>query len=96
MQYHSTDNAGNVEAMKLIAFKADSDKPTVNITRPADGASYPLGKVVKANFKCADKRPAGIDTCVGTVAERLAIDTSTVGDHTLHGHRHRQGRQPRR
>src|SRR5947208_29431 len=37
VQYHATDNAGNVEATKLIAFKADSDKPTVTITRPKAG-----------------------------------------------------------
>ena len=39
MQYYSTDNAGNVEATKLIAFKADSDKPTVTITRPPTAAT---------------------------------------------------------
>ena len=40
--------------MKLIAFKVDAVKPSVNITTPADGASYPLDKVVTAKFKCTD------------------------------------------
>ena len=39
---------------------------------------------MKAKFKCTDKAKApAIDTCVGTVAERRAIDTSTVGNHTF-------------
>ncbi len=82
MQYHSVDNAGNVEATKLIAFKVDGDKPTATITRPADGASYKLGKPVKANFKCADKQ-SGLASCVGTVPKGSPIDTSSVGDHTF-------------
>jgi hypothetical protein len=84
VQYRATDNVGRVEATKLIAFKADSDKPTVTITRPADGAVFPLGKVVKANYKCADKQTgSGIDTCVGTVPKGSPIDTSSVGAHTF-------------
>jgi len=34
-QYRTTDFAGRVESAKLIAFKADSDKPVVNIVKPA-------------------------------------------------------------
>jgi hypothetical protein len=84
VQYYATDNAGNIEAIKLIAFKADSDKPTATITRPADGASYKLGQAVKANFKCADKQSgSGVDTCVGTVPKGSPIDTSTVGTHSF-------------
>ena len=84
VQYYATDNAGNIESIKLIAFKADSDKPTATITRPADGADYPLGKPVKANFKCADKQTgSGLATCVGTVAKGALIDTSTPGTHTF-------------
>ena len=85
VQFHATDNAGNVEATKLIAFKADSDKPTVTITRPAVGGDYKLGQLVKANFKCADKATgnSGLASCVGTVAFGQPIDTSTVGNHTF-------------
>ena len=84
VQYYATDNAGNIEAIKLIAFKADSDKPTATITRPADGASYKLGQIVNASYKCADKQSgSGIDTCVGTVPFGSPIDTTTVGDHSF-------------
>ena len=68
--------------MNLFAFKADAVKPTVNITRPADGASYPLDKVVTAAYKCTDNE-SGIATCVGTVANGANLDTSTIGDHTF-------------
>jgi hypothetical protein len=81
-QYRSTDNAGRVEATKLIAFKVDAVKPSVTITRPDDGQTFPLDKVVTAAFKCVD-RESGMDTCVGTVANGANLDTSTVGDHTF-------------
>jgi len=71
-------------SVNLIAFKADSDKPTATITRPADGASYKLGQIVNASYKCADKQSgSGIDTCVGTVPFGSPIDTNTVGDHSF-------------
>jgi X-Pro dipeptidyl-peptidase len=79
VQYRSTDVAGRQEAVKLIAFKADSVKPTVTVTTPADGASYPLDKAVATKFKCTDNE-SGIDTCAASAA---TLDTSTVGDHTL-------------
>ncbi|MGZ4308156.1 MAG: OmpL47-type beta-barrel domain-containing protein [Gaiellaceae bacterium] len=85
VQFQATDVAGRVESsVNLIAFKADSDKPTVTITRPADGASYKLGQVVNANYKCADKLTgSGIDSCVGTVPNGSPIDTSSVGSHSF-------------
>jgi photosystem II stability/assembly factor-like uncharacterized protein len=83
VQFQATDVAGRVEpTVNLIAFKADSVKPSVNITRPDDGQVFPLDKVVTAAFKCVD-RESGIDTCVGTVANGANLDTSTVGDHTF-------------
>jgi hypothetical protein len=82
IQYDSTDNAGRQEATKLVAFKADSVKPSVNITAPDDGATIPLDKVTNAKFKCVD-RESGIDTCVGTVANGTPLDTSTIGQHTF-------------
>ena len=68
--------------MNLIAFKVDAVKPSVNITTPADGDSFPLDKVVTAKFKCTDNE-SGIDTCVGTVANGANLDTSTIGTHTF-------------
>ena len=86
IQFRAFDVAGRMEpSLNLIAFRADSDKPTVNISRPKDGADFKLGQVVQAHFKCADKKKgnSGLASCVGTVANGHAIDTSTVGDHTF-------------
>jgi len=86
VQYHATDNAGRVEATKLVAFKVDAEPPTVKITRPVEGAVFKQHKVVKANYKCAEQNKkvgSGIDTCVGTVPAGQPIDTSTAGSHTF-------------
>jgi hypothetical protein len=86
VQYRATDVAGRVESTQLVAFKADSDKPTVKITRPKEGADYKLGQNVKASYKCAEqnkKHGSGLDSCVGTVPNGSAINTSSVGDHTF-------------
>ncbi len=83
MQFQATDVAGRVEpSVNLVAFKADSDKPTVNIVHPAEGEVYRLDKVAKANFKCADKQ-SGLASCVGSVADGSPIDTSSVGTHSF-------------
>src|SRR6185369_8980533 len=55
VQYHATDNAGRLEATKLVAFKVDAEPPTVKITRPVEGAVFKQHKVVKANYKCAEQ-----------------------------------------
>src|SRR4029077_728664 len=68
--------------VNLVAFKADAVKPSVNITKPAEGASYVLDKVVAAAYKCTDNE-SGVASCVGTVANGANIDTSTVGAHTF-------------
>ena len=67
---------------KLLAFKVDAEKPTVNISTPPAGATYKKDKVVKAKYKCTDTE-SGIDSCVGTVPNGANLDTSTVGDHTF-------------
>jgi hypothetical protein len=85
VQFRAFDVAGRQEpSLNLIAFKADSDVPTVNIARPKEGKSFKLGQVVKASYKCADKRGgSGLQSCVGDVPNGSPIDTSTVGDHTF-------------
>ena len=74
---------GRVEStVNLVAFKADAVKPTVNVTRPAEGASFPLDKVVTAAYKCADNQ-SGLASCVGHGRQRRESDTSTIGSHTF-------------
>jgi hypothetical protein len=83
VQFQATDVSGRVEStVNLVAFKADSVKPKVTVTRPDDGAVFPLDKVVTAAFKCTDNE-SGLASCVGTVANGANLDTSTVGDHAF-------------
>jgi hypothetical protein len=83
VQFQATDVSGRVEStVNLVAFKADSVAPSVNIVHPADGETVPLGKVENASYKCADKE-SGLDTCTGPVPSGTPFDTSTAGDHTF-------------
>jgi len=61
----------------------DTLPPTIDLTSPTDGAVYTVGQVVDAAYTCSDVASYGIATCVGTVADGAAIDTSTVGTHTF-------------
>lgn len=56
----------------------DTTPPEITITTPADGADYLLGSTVYADYGCEDPG-SGVASCVGTVADGAAIDTSTVG-----------------
>ena len=60
----------------------DVTDPTATLTTPPDGAIYPIGRAVVADFACTDEAGgSGIATCVGTVADGQAINTSALGDH---------------
>jgi hypothetical protein len=79
-----TDNAGNTSGSVSFAFKFDNTNPTISLVTPRDGADYLQNQVVKAGYTCSDiTSPAGsgIDTCVGTKADNVAIDTGTFGSH---------------
>jgi hypothetical protein len=57
---------------------ADSTPPDITITTPADGATYPVGAAVTADYDCTDV-DSGVATCDGDPA----IDTSAVGSYTF-------------
>jgi TolB protein len=58
----------------------DSTDPTIAIASPAAGAEYLLGTPQTADYSCADEAGgSGLATCVGTVADGVVLDTSTVG-----------------
>jgi hypothetical protein len=59
---------------------ADNTDPTITITTPPNGATYFLNQVVYADYECQDEAGgSGLASCVGTVADGAAIDTSSVG-----------------
>ena len=58
----------------------DTTNPTITLTSPADGASFTEGEHVVADYTCAD---TALVTCVGTVANGAALDTSAAGAKTF-------------
>lgn len=80
----SSDAAGNT-ATKSVTYRVvlapDTTKPTVDISSPADGATFFVGDTVTAAYACADDR--AIAMCSGTVANGTAIDTSAPGTKTF-------------
>jgi hypothetical protein len=74
----AVDAAGNASAW-TDAWKitVDNTAPTISIATPTE-TSYSLNQAVNASYICSDAL-SGIATCVGTVAEGAAIDTSSLG-----------------
>src|SRR5262249_22537116 len=53
----------------------------IQLTSPADGATYILGRSVTASFTCADEAgDSGLASCQGSVDDGAAIDTATVSE----------------
>ena len=73
-----TDQAGNTGNGTSDAFDYDDTDPVITLITPPDGASYALNQPVAADYQCSDVTSL-IDTCVGTVADGLTIDTGSVG-----------------
>jgi hypothetical protein len=62
----------------------DTTPPTIMINSPADGAVYLLNQTVSADYSCTDETGgSGLASCVGSVANGSAIDTTTVGAHAF-------------
>ena len=61
---------------------ADVTPPDITITTPADGATYPAGTAVTADYDCTDAE-SGVATCDGDVSDGVTIDTSVVGNYTF-------------
>ena len=78
IQFHATDNAGNVEAVKTKTFTVDATGPTIVITAPAVGAVYLLNASATSSFNCTDA-VSGIAACNGP----STINTSSVGSHSF-------------
>ncbi len=73
-------------AIALVAeanARNDDEAPTVTVSSPSDGATYPAGSLVAAGYTCRDEPTgSGIRSCVGTVADGALLDT-TPGTHTF-------------
>jgi hypothetical protein len=90
IKYFGTDIKGNVGAVQTIKLSIDDVDPTISIVEPkvaatqkvGDPGNYALGSEQIADFSCDDD-DSGVISCVGTVADGAAFDTSTVGYHTF-------------
>jgi hypothetical protein len=60
----------------------DSVGPTASFTAPFEGATYTIGQPVVAEYVCLDAG-SGAAECSGTVANGVALDTSTSGPRTF-------------
>src|SRR4029450_5095625 len=77
-----TVTAGNTTTVTVTNTYQDVLAPTVTITTPADGAVFDRDEAVLAGFSGGEEAGgSGIASCVGTVADGAAVDTSTLGAH---------------
>jgi TolB protein len=61
----------------------DNEAPSVTIARPVEGASYAQGATVIAQYSCTDTGGSGLTSCVGSIADGAALDTSRAGTKTF-------------
>jgi DNA-binding beta-propeller fold protein YncE len=70
----------DVRPIAIAAVRApDTQAPTIDLRTPQDGAQYPIGTHVEADYSCADTGGSGVASCDGDVADGEALDTSAVG-----------------
>ena len=78
----ATDSDGNSATQTATYFVANVTPPAITITTPAAGTIYALNQVVLASYGCTASNGT-ILTCVGTVPNGVAIDTSSLGAQTF-------------
>jgi hypothetical protein len=61
----------------------DTTPPTVDLRSPADGAVVKQGAALVTDFSCADSGGSGLASCVGSVADGAALDTSALGERSV-------------
>jgi hypothetical protein len=73
------DLAGNTGTVSYTV-NVDKTAPTITLSTPANGVTYLLNQVVIANYACQDEAGgSGLRSCLGTVPNGSAIDTSSSG-----------------
>ena len=70
-------------ALHSILISQDVSAPKITIASPVADQVIVRNTVVPASFSCDDGGGVGVATCVGTVANGAAINTSTVGAKTF-------------
>ncbi len=80
--YTCTATSTGGTATQSVTVKRDATLPTATVTTPVVNASYKQNQVVAASYVCGDAR-SGLASCVGSVANGSALDTSSVGTRTF-------------
>lgn len=75
-----TDAAGNSAEFTTVARNIDKTAPIVEVTSPAQGATYGFYQNVPAEFACVD---VSLNTCKGTVADGSPVNTRVAGARTF-------------
>ena len=91
----ATDKAGNTDSKSVTYTVVDVTAPSIAVTTPTPARSS--GRTERAAaYSCGDEAGgSGVATCTGTVAERRAVDTASVGEKTFKVRGDRQRRQHR-
>jgi len=76
------DVAGNCTTAVISGNKIDRKAPGITLTTPANGAIYQLNQTVNAAYGCPDSG-SGLGSCIGTVANLGAVDTTSLGSKTF-------------
>ena len=78
------DVAGNETTATATVEVVDQTAPAVELRTPAEDASYALGEEVLADYECSDEQGgSGLASCLGDVADGVALDTATPGSKTF-------------
>ncbi len=79
-----TYQGGGTEPRETPSAARDTTAPAIAISSPASGTGFVQGQAVAAEFSCADEAGGtGVASCVGSLADGAALDTSTPGEKTL-------------
>jgi hypothetical protein len=79
----ATDATGNTSSATYTWTISGHPAPTVAITTPPNGATYPVGAVVTASYSCTAATGTTLTSCVGTTAKGARISTSKAGSYTF-------------
>jgi Tol biopolymer transport system component len=75
-----TSSAGSNYSPDWARVPTDLTAPTITIAAPAQGATYPLGQLLRAAYSCADEAGgSGLASCDGDLPVGAAIDTASLG-----------------
>ncbi len=73
-----SDLAGNTSGAATATANIDKTPPAADVVVPANFGSYVQGSSLTASFGCTDAL-SGVVSCVGSVGNGAAIDTSSAG-----------------